>query len=159
MDPALLQPSIRGSTPSEVYSPRATFFTAFLGGTIAAVLIHGLNAKHFDRWDHERWPLAGALVVAVGVVVGAAYVAVARPDLLAALPEELGRGRLVRWGSRLIALVLWGVLYLRMRENYRAAEMQAEYRPAWRAGLACVAIGTLVSLVVVGAVTLVAKAT
>lgn len=148
MDTSLLQPSIHGRDPVAAFSLRATFFTAFFGGPIAAVLIHGLNAEHFGRWERDRFALLVALIAALALLVCAA-VLISRPDILPSLPEELRQTKNMRWLNRLSALVIWAALYWRLREPYRAARLVGGHRPAWGAGLACVLIGFVVTVITV----------
>lgn len=138
----LLQPSISPQGTFSVYSPRATFMTAFFGGPFAAVLIHALNMKRLGRWRVQAPALAAALVVALLFSVYQA-VAMARPHLLPfgdAVPANSANGTL-RILARVVALVVWGALYLRFRTLYRASQLAAEHPPGFKAGLACALIG------------------
>jgi len=157
MDPNLLQPSVKRVSVAGIYSLRAAFYTAFFGGPFAAILIHWRNAELLDRQERDRGAFVGALVLALVFYVAATYV-FAHPELLAGLPEELQRPRMIRWTSRLVALIIWGGLYFRMRDEYRAAGLRAAHLPAWRAGLWCVVVGGVASFVVAMVLTTVFKA-
>ncbi len=48
---------------------------------MAAVLIHGLNARHFGRMDREFWALALAFIVVLGPLIFAGIL-VGRPEVV-----------------------------------------------------------------------------
>ena len=148
MDASLLKPSIDGREPVAAFSLRATFFTAFFGGPVAAVMIHGLNVEHFGRWERDRSALVVALIAALALLAGVG-VLIARPDILAGLPAELRHTRSLRWLNRLFALAVWAALYWRLREPYRAAQLYGEHRSAWGAGIACVLLSIVAGVVTV----------
>jgi hypothetical protein len=160
MDPALLSPTVTpaaGAAPgARPYSVRATFLTAFLGGAIAAVFIHGLNARLLRRWERDLPWLLAALLLALAVPV--VVVALAqRPELVPALRGLASDRQMTSMSSRVVAMLLWGGLYLRMRHTHRAAEMHGDHRPGWKAGIACIAAGTAVNLAVAMVAALVFK--
>lgn len=125
----------------------ATFFTAFLGGAVAAVFIHALNARLLRRWERDLpWLLAALLVALALPVVMVALVQ--RPDLVPALRGLASDRQMTTMSSRVVAMLVWGALYLRTRSTHRAAEMHGDHRPGWKAGIACIVAGTAVNLVV-----------
>lgn len=157
VDPDLLRPSVKKASVVGIYSLRAAFYTSFFGGPFAAILIHWRNAELLDRQERDRWAFAAALVLALAFYVAAIYASV-HPELLAGLPEELQHPRTIRWTSRLVALTIWGGLYFRMHDEYRAAGLRGAHLPAWRAGLWCVGVGTVASIALITVFTVVFKA-
>lgn len=149
----LLEPSLR-SDPGEgvPYSVRATFMVAFFGGVYAILWFSWLNSRRLGRAKEDAWLYAHvALVwtVAMGWWVHAI--------LDGSLPAWLGRDddsqRSVRLVSRGIALAVFGVIHLRLRRFFKAAELSGQEAPSpWQAGLTAVALGTVVTMAVGGAV-------
>jgi len=137
MDPALLSPSVAAARTERGYSVTATFLTAFFGGPLAAVFMHGLNSRFFGRWARDQVLLAAALLLAIGGVIGLAILRV-RPDLAPFAPGFFADSSRVRIASRVLALLLWAALYLRLRPSYRAAELMGGHRSGWRDGVICV---------------------
>jgi hypothetical protein len=138
----LLAPSIAAGAARPAYSASATFWTAFFGGPLAAVIMPGLNARFLGRWQRD-WPLlALALLVAVTGIVLVALPAL-RPGLLPFMPDWMGDRSNARLAARAVALAIWGALYWRMRPAYRASELHGDSRPAWKDGVIIVTASML----------------
>jgi len=148
LEAGLLSPSIAASAARPTYSSNATFLTAFFGGPLAAVFMQGLNARFLGRWQRERLWLGLALLVAVAGIVLVSLPAI-RPGLLPFMPEWFAQKSSARMASRAVALAIWGALYLRMRPAYRAAELHAHSRPAWKDGILIVLASMGLQLVIV----------
>ena len=139
---SLLTPSLAGAPAHQLLlSPRATFFTSFFGGPIAALILMGINLQRLGRLRRE----VGTLVVGAFLALGAlafGWVVLAQPELLGSFaPEDARRaGSVGRRLNNLLGLMTWGLFYLRMRVDLRAAELsRGEFENPWKlAGLAVV---------------------
>jgi hypothetical protein len=103
--------------------------------------------------------LAAAFLFSLGFAA-LGGVMVSRPELIpsaALFAGEDGKSNL-RFLARGVGLAIWGLLFLRLRPHYRAAEAYGVSRPAWKAGLVCVLIGGGLSLLIAGGVAVALRA-
>lgn len=141
--------------PVPAYSTRAQFFTAFFGGPFAIILFSGLNAYHMGRLNKDAWRYALITILSVTVVVLVVSVSVS-PAPPAWLTESLGGdgSRVLRWGSRLLGLLVWLALWAPYRRYHKAAEiMGAAPRNPWLPAIVCVGGAVLANILIYGALT------
>jgi hypothetical protein len=125
------------------FSQQASFFVAFLGGPLAAVLFNAWNARIWGRLGRDL-----PLVVATALVaLGAAVAAVIYGPQLDAPKNDLPPVRIL---VRVLALAIWGVFALRHRSMYRMQSISSlAPRSPWLPGLACVGVSLALFLSVV----------
>jgi hypothetical protein len=149
-DPALLRPSLQGDRPAQpIFSSRAGFWVAFLGGVYGSAIFGAFNLARMRTLRRDGWIcLAGALLW-TGLVLwyGAAM---ADPAQAPAWLRELGTGaRPIRLASRGLGLVLFGVLYLRQRSLYAAQRLTSDDSAnPWPIGVASVLAAGVLELAV-----------
>ncbi|MEZ4331765.1 MAG: hypothetical protein R3F35_08415 [Myxococcota bacterium] len=145
----LLEPSLRAETVGPVpYSVRASFMVAFFGGIYAILYFTWLNSRRLGRLRRDVW-LLGSLAVAWTLVLVWIVVASLDGEVPAWLGEPRDAMRALRIASRALSLGVFGLIYLRLRVCFKAAELSGREAPdPWRPGLTAVAVGTLVSLAV-----------
>jgi hypothetical protein len=138
----LLTPTLsEGAKPIAIYSVRAAFFVAFLGGAGASILFTAINAQRLGRLSKDAWLLALGAVVIVGYSI-AIGIALGDPSLLGTIGPFVASRSFVRFGGRALGLVLWGLAYAVHRPFHRAAEMMDLAPPKpWKPGIVCTIIG------------------
>ncbi len=135
----LLEPSLEGEGAARpIYSVKATFFVAFLGGPLAVTLFSALNSKRLGRLRRDLPIYAlGVAAVAATVYLYARY-AFDGGMLELAADDRRELVRRYRWLSRGMAIALCGLYYLPHRGAHRAQQLLGEDPPSpWRAGIAC----------------------
>lgn len=143
----LLRPSLAARAPAEpIYSVRASFLTAFFGGLFAAAVIGGLNARRAGRLQKDLWILVVASVAWAAAMVWAGHGMAA-----GTLPSWLDFGgspqRGVRYTGRFLGMALFGIVYLRHRQIYRALALVGEEAPnPWRAALTSIGLGIMLTI-------------
>ena len=154
----LLEPTLESETsPTSIYSTQACFFVAFLGGPFAILLFSALNSRRLGRLARDAWIyVLGGIGVSIFVILMAQTVAAGAP------PEALGwigEGRRgLSNASRLLALVLFGIVFLMHRPFHRAARLSGDDPPSpWLPGLAATVIGAALSVAFVAAVVAAAR--
>lgn len=140
----LLKPSLQATSPAiAIYSIRASFFVAFLGGPLAIVLFTALNSRLLNRLGRDAVWLAIGGIVALGAVV----VSILLLDSARAVPDGWLTAQNVRIASRGLAFLLCGGYFLLHRTQHRSMQfLGIEPREPWVAGIACTALGTVVSV-------------
>lgn len=140
MDDNLLKPELAHvDARKPMYSVRAGFLVAFLGGPLAVTLFCGLNSWRQDRLPQDLPFYALGALLAIGLVV----TALLAPELLAFAGDDAA-GTL-RVANRALALLLFGLYYLVLKQNYRASELFGDEPPnPWGAGIACAAVAALI---------------
>lgn len=148
----LLRPTL--SEPGRatgIYSAQATFFTAFFGGPVAAVLIASLNSRRLTRLEKDAVFYAGGLLAFVGLT----YVYFADPVLLQAAGLAAGAEtdhRVFRYLARGLALLIWLGHYVMIRPEYNAMKLLGTEPPSpWAPALGAIALGIASSAALVGA--------
>jgi hypothetical protein len=150
---SLLEPSL-GSGAGTIYSLRACFFVAFLGGPLAILLFSALNSRRLGRLARDAWVYALGGLVTVAFLVALAPVAVegTPPEWLGWIGGDGKRG--LRNASRLLALLLFGGLYLLHRPFHRAARLRGLDAPSpWVPGIAATLAGGAVTVGLVALLT------
>lgn len=147
----LLSPVLSAEKPpAAIYSTRAEFFTAFIGGAFAILLFSALNATHLDRLRADLWRYILAAIISVAVIVGVVYLRTADPApawVPAALTGE-ARGA-IRWAGRGYALLVWLAFWLPYRRYHKTAEMMGiAPRNPWKAAIACIVAGIAIQFAV-----------
>ena len=113
------------------FSQQATFFVAFFGGPLAAVIFNAWNARIWGRLERDL-----PLVIATGLVAVAAVVAA---SVYGAQPDAPKSSSQVRVLARVLALAIWGAFVLRHRSMYRMQALSSlSPRRPWVPGIACV---------------------
>jgi len=148
----LLEPSLGAQTSvRSLYSARACFLIAYLGGPFAAVGMGFLNARRLGRVPRDLPLLAlGALLAAAGILA-ATYVAAKAGTSSHAIGLGFER-RDLRYGIRALALACFGLYYLRHRQFLRAMQMSG-HRPAspWAVGIGVGIASMLLQAALIGA--------
>ena len=149
----LLEPSLAGGSGARaIYSLRACFFVAFFGGPFAILLFAGLNSRRLGRLAADAW------IYAVGAIVTVVFIAFAFQGLdsgtAPAWLSALGEGpRATRVATRILAMALFGVVFLAHRRFYKAADLSGEDPPSpWLPGIGATLVGALLSIAIAFAV-------
>lgn len=141
MRDSLLTPSLSPHQQSaRLYSTSSSFWVAFWGGPLAAILYSALNSYRLRR------PLDALAYLAALALFGATLyllVSGARQPAMLWLTDFLGAPRTT--GRVLLhscALLCWSGFYLMHREQHRSMALFADQAPnPWLPGLACAATG------------------
>jgi hypothetical protein len=142
----LLQPTLTAErgVATAIYSAQTGFYSAFLGGPVAALLIAGINASRLGRLRQDLPLFAAALAIFIAV----AWWMFDGPAV-AYLIERLG-GSGPHLTLRALGLVYFGVFYLVHRRHYRNMEMMGIEPPnGWAVGVPCTLAGFAVSALIV----------
>jgi hypothetical protein len=128
-----------------IFSSRAGFWVAFLGGVYASAIFGAFNLVRMRRLGRDGWIcVAGALLWAALVLWYGA--AVADPAQAPEWLRELATARRpLSLPSRGLGLLLFGALYLRQRSLYAAQRLSGDDSAnPWPVGVASVLVaGTL----------------
>lgn len=146
----LLRPSLQADArTAPVYSARAGFWVAFLGGAVATTLFSALNSHRLGRLSRDA-PFYVLGLVAFVAVIGVYYF---EPGLLGFDLESKREGRqTLRLLSRGMALALWLGYYLLHRQQHRAMHLTGGTPPSpWKPALACIGLGIPISIALVSA--------
>jgi MFS family permease len=142
----LLQPTLTGDrgVATAIYSAQTGFYSAFLGGPVAALLIAGINAFRLGRLSRDL-PL---FVAAFAIFIAVAWWMFDGPALIY-LIERLGNSG-PHLTLRALGLVYFGVFFLLYRPHYRNMEMMGIEPPnGWAVGVPCTLAGFAVSALIV----------
>lgn len=126
---SLLQPTLAPSTARKrPLSPNACFWSAFLGGPVAALATGAVNSARLGRGRRDL------LVAGVAVLLSA--LALALPSLHLVHPEWFPawltvRGRLSRHLPKVLGLMVWGLYHLRHRRAHAATQYAGAFAPPW----------------------------
>lgn len=147
----LLRPTLEAAAAvhQPLYSVRAGFLVAFFGGVHATLAFSALNSRRANRLAKDLWIylLAGVAWAAALIVAGHGIASGGLPEWLdlAGTPQ-----RTVRWGGRLVALGLFGLVYLRHRPLIKAQELLGDDPPnPWPAGLVVAGLSIVLTLALV----------
>ena len=146
----LLQPSLGAKSATAIYSVRASFFVAFFGGPFAIIFFSMINARRLGRLKDDAWVYALAALVTIATLALGVYLVG-----IGAFPEigDNDARRWVRYGHRVVALLIFGALYLRHRPFYRAAEMLVDAPSPWLVGIGCVVASGVMQFAAAAALT------
>jgi hypothetical protein len=139
----LLQPSLSEDVPHRpLYSVRAGFFVSFFGGVHATLIFSFLNSRRLSRAREDLWLyLAVGLVWLIALGAFAGHAAGSELPGWLAIAGDSTRG--LRYASRLVGLIVFGLFYLRLRPFYKAAELAGDAPPSpWLAALGAIGAGT-----------------
>ena len=143
----LLKPELtENGSGRSLYSARAMFFTAFLGGPIALVLLSALNSRLLNRLKSDLilYLLAGFLFFAF------LYYVIVVPENVQGfkwLGEFRRENPVFKFGPRVIALIFWSISYAMHREFHKAmATMGLKPMKPWVPGIICVFVGGIIQL-------------
>lgn len=143
---ALLEPSLTGPATSPILSAQATFYSSFIGGPWAGLILGTVNLARLRLLRREALLLAAALLVCA-LHLAFSVVKDVRPELLA---EVLG-GPPPRWLARrlynVFGIAVWGVFYLRLRRHHRAAALASGFAKPWVPALLAIAGGLALHVV------------
>lgn len=154
----LLRPTLgEASAQRPLYTVQAGFLTAFFGGLYAACLIGGLNSRRLGRLARDAWIYAVAALAWTATLLWFGYGSEA-----GLLGEGWritgGAGRTLRFGGRLLALVLFGLIHLRHRPMIRLQQLLGTSPPnPWPVALTAIAGGCVLTLLFIGLGTLAAR--
>ena len=148
---SLLEPTLEMAPPANpLYSIQSNFLVAFFGGVYAAAVFCGLNSRRSGRILRDVWILIimAAAWSAILTWIGYASVTGSPPAWLGIAGTP---GGTVRTLGRLVALLLFAVMYLRWRVIFKAQEIAGIDPPnPWPAGLGACVIAIAASLLFVG---------
>ncbi len=144
----LLRPSLSSDKPTvSLFSTRAGFFMAFFGGPIAVTFFSALNSRKLERLKDDM------LFYAIGVILFVVLVFTmlnATPDgesIINWLQEQRRNNPLFRYGSKVLALVLWGGYYYLHRPYHRAMQFAGIDSPSpWKAAFTCLGLSLIVEI-------------
>jgi len=146
----LLTPGLQGETGAlSIYSTRASFFVALLGGPFAILLFSALNSRRLGRLARD------AGVLGFGAVATIALIVVASQQIEAGVEPSwlswLGDGRRgLRAAVRVFSLLLFGLVYLSHRRFHKAQDLRGQAPPSpWAAAIACTLAGGAASVLIV----------
>lgn len=132
------------------FSQQASFFVAFFGGPLAAVIFNAWNARIWGRLGGDLPLVIATALVALGAAVAAAIYGPQLDGPESELPP-------VRVLSRVLGLAIWGVFALRHRSMYRMQSISSlTARSPWVPGLACVGVSLVLALAIIALTRLVA---
>lgn len=140
----LLRPSLHAEArTAPIYSARAGFWVAFLGGAVATTLFSALNSHRLGRLSRDAPFYVLAMVVFVAVI-GVYY---AKPGLFGfGLQSEQEARQTLRLLYRGIALAMWLGYYWLHRQQHRAMHLTGGTPPSpWKPALTCIGLGILAS--------------
>jgi hypothetical protein len=134
----LLRPSLSSGVIAKApYSVRATFLTAFFGGSVAAIAITAVNSGRLRRFRRDLAVLALMLVAVLVFRMALIYTDWGRGFVV--WLTELAGTRGLAYFDRLLGLALFGLGYALHRKEQRGADFVGLERPnGWLAGLACI---------------------
>ena len=137
----LLEPSLTAYSPKAIYSSRALFIVAFVGGAFSVVLMAGLNSIKAQRIRRD-WPwIVLGFVVALLLLMGALLYFSANHS------EVASNFRLANRGIGCLLFLGYQCLY---RAEYRSIEtLGVEPLNPWIAGIACVVLAYLLTFMTV----------
>ena len=144
----LFKPSLSCDKPAvSLYSSRAGFFMAFLGGPLAITLFSALNSRRLDRLKQDM------VFYAIGTVLFFVLMYImlsASPDgenVMKWLLEQRRNTPFFRYGSKVLALVLWGGYYFMHRPYHRAMQFAGIDSPSpWKGALTSLGLSILVEV-------------
>lgn len=134
-----------------IYSDRALFYTAIVGGATPAILLAIANATALGRWRMDWWRFVVAILAAALLLPFGFEALTSRqlPDWLSGLPNGGGMS-LVRWATHLsgilIALFLWAPII----RIYNHAYNTANTRTPWKMAIACLVVAGAIEYAVTG---------
>jgi hypothetical protein len=138
--PDLFSASLSAGPVEAGFSQQASFFVAFFGGPLAAVLFSAWNARLWGRLRRDL-PLAIALALVTAAAIWAAVHWSAQLEA-AGYPQ-----RSMRLGVRALALGIWGIFALRHRALYRMQGLSSlKPRSPWIPGLVCAGVSTVLAI-------------
>ncbi len=146
----LLQPTIAAQgRATAIYSAQATFFTAFFGGPVAAIIMGVLNSRRVGQLKRD------ALVYASGLLffAGLTYIYFAAPAFIQdmGIPESGdGNVRTYRYISRALALLIWIAHYFLLRSQYKTMKLLETDPPSpWIAALSAIGLSLVATTALV----------
>jgi len=145
LDPSLLRPSLQGgASPRPIFSSRAGFWVAFLGGVYAAAIFGVFNLVRMRRLGRDAWICAAGAVLWTLLLVWLALV-IAHPELAPPWLDVIDLKSAGRLAGRGLGMLLFAILYQRHSALYRAQRLTSDASPnPWPLGIAsCVAAGVL----------------
>ena len=143
----LLEPSLDpAAAPAQpLFSGQAMVLVAFFGGVYAAVVFCAANALRMGKVKADGWILALVALAWTAVLWWALQQALAgtAPEWLSVLGNT---GRTVRFGGKLLAMGVVGLVYLRRRPMFMGQAL-AGVEPAspWTLGLISVLVAMGIS--------------
>lgn len=141
----LLKPSLQAARPAiAIYSTRASFFVAFLGGPLAIVLFTGLNSRRLGRLREDGpW-----LVLGGAIAVAATLTPFVLMDAASGADRGLLTAQNMRIASRALAILICGGYYLMHRAQHRSMQFLGLDPPEpWEPGVLCAIPGLLIGVV------------
>lgn len=131
----LLQPELSsGGDHVPLYSARAGFYVAFLGGPIAIALFSALNSKRLGRLHKDVYVYLLVNVAAVGFLI----FGVNNPESFSFDATDDNPTRNLRFAYQLVGLLSFGLYYLMHKRNYRTEQIFGDKPPSpWGAAILC----------------------
>jgi hypothetical protein len=146
---ALLQPSLMqsGQAPA-LYSVRASFLVAFFGGVYAALLFCWLNVRKLNRTRQDAVFFVALALLWTGLLGWFAY-ATALDQVPSWLSFTGNTARDGRYLGRIAGMLAFGLVYLRLRRFFKAAQLAGMAPPSpWKPALIIIAASAALTFVV-----------
>ncbi|MCP3981153.1 MAG: hypothetical protein GY716_17785 [bacterium] len=145
-----MEPSLATAKASEpLFSVRANFLLAFFGGIYASAILCSLNSKRAGRLARDVWiPIVVCVAYSAFIVwYGRAFFTETLPDL----GEWLTPKEAARYLARIVALGMFGVMYLRLREHFKVQALNGIEPPnPWPWALGSIGISIVLSIALFG---------
>lgn len=138
----LLEPTLSlGDRVRPIYSVRAGFLLAFVGGPVAITIFSALNSNRLGRFARDAVYYGAAILVVIALV----YVHGKFPSLFGGGgggADGSTSADYFRYVLRFAGLGFFGVFYLMHRKQYRAMAVSGVEHPSpWLPAIACAVAG------------------
>jgi len=129
-----------------IYSSKALFFTAFIGGPIALIILAAMNSRILNRLKSDIMIYIGAIIGLI-VFLHFAIVVPENAEGLKWLGEYRRANPVFKYGPRALALVLWSITSALHRPYQKAMTvMGPEPLRPWGAAILCTATGAIIQM-------------
>ena len=143
----LLKPELTvEDSGKSLYSSKALFFTAFIGGPIALILLAAMNSRILNRLKTDIIMYIAAIIVFI-VFLHFVIVIPEGAEGLKWIGEYRRAHPVFKYGPRVLALVFWSISYALHRQYHKAmAVMGLEPLRPWGQAILCSIIGAIIQM-------------
>ena len=145
----LLQPTLTSKEQKvPIFSVRACFFTAFLGGPMAVVLLSALNSNRLKRIKKDL------IFYLMGISIYLVYMIVILnvpegTDVSEWVAAQRRENIFYRYGSRGLGLLFWAAYYYLHKQYYKTMSLfDIEPPNPWVSAIICILAGGLLQVLV-----------
>jgi hypothetical protein len=143
----LLKPELAVEDSGQsIYSSRALFFTAFIGGPLSLIFLAAKNSRILNRLKTDITIYIAAII---GFIVFL-YLVIVVPEGaegLKWLGEYRRENHVFKYGPRFLALVFWSITCALHRPYHKAMSvMGLEPLRPWGAAILCTTIGAIIQM-------------